>query len=356
MSSPPCRADEGTRSPERWFHTTATIYVESQILFHLNQVGVLAFLCENGPCTAAQIAESLTLNAPATDALLDYVFEVDELLDRDCDGRYCLSDFGTQVIERFSSTSPSGDGPAINMFDVRVGGYGPVWQNLGSLLRGAGRYGQEFHRDGRFAETGVAKLAMRFWDSLTHHLEDAAVGSVVEVGLTTGLVERLAQEYDTLALYGVDRSDAAVMRTAESLSAKGLTNVGLVQCDFFDISRWTDAVDPETPGLVYSLHFHELLARGEPAFVTALRELRSRLPGWSVLAFEQPRLAHEDKANIPETQWLYSQSNVLIHHLIGNGRILSRDAWIDLGRQAGCRSVTDRACDYLGYRAFLFRL
>jgi hypothetical protein len=87
-----------------------------------------------------------------------------------------------------------------------------------------------------------------------------------------------------------------------------------------------------------------------------LRRLKAILPNWVLVAFEQPRLPHSEKANIPETQWLYSQSNILIHHLIGNGRILSTDAWMELGHQAGCRQVTERACNYLGYRAFTFQL
>lgn len=343
-------------SPESWFHRRGTIYVESQILFHLNQVGVLSLLSEGGSHTTLQIAESLHLNADATDALLDYVFQVDDLLDRDANGKYCLSDFGKKVVDRFSDMKADVDRRSINMFDVRVGAYGPVWQNLGSLLLGDGRYGQDFHRDGRYAESGVSKLAMKFWDSLTRHIDETAVGRIVEVGVVTGLLERLAQQYRGHLLYGLDRSSVAIERGTESASAKKITNINWMHCDFFDLASWCKVVDSGSAGLVYSLHFHELMASGEKVFVEALRELKSRLPNWVLLAFEQPRLSHDDKAKIPETQWLYSQSNVLIHHLIGNGRILSRDAWIDLGYQAGCQSVTDRACNYLGYRAFLFRL
>lgn len=343
-------------SPESWFHRRATLYVESQILFHLNQVGVLPLLSAGGAHTARQIAEALRLDAGMTDALLDYVFEVDDLLDRDASGRYALSAFGSKVIDRYSDAKAEAGQRSINMFDVRVGAYGPVWQNLSQLLTGAGRYGQDVHRDGRYAESGVFKLAMKFWDSLTQHIDETGVDRIVEVGLTTGLVERLAQQEPGHTLYGLDRSRLALDRSAESAAAKAISNIHWVQADFFDLASWCELVDAGRPGMVFSLHFHELMARGEQAFVEVLRELRSRLPNWVLLAFEQPRLPHDDKASIPETLWLYSQSNILIHHLIGNGRILSRDAWIELGRQAGCRSVSDRPCNYLGYRAFLFRL
>lgn len=355
-SSPPATGAAPKESPEGWFHRRATLYVEAQILFHLNQVGVWNLLRAGGYHTAQQIAEALQLDAGATDALLDYVFEVDDLLDRDQQGRYALSEFGKKVIDRFSDMKSDTGRQSINMFDVRVGAYGPVWQNLGKMLSRTGRYGQDFHREGRYAENGVFKLAMRFWDSLTEHIDESKVESVLEIGLTTGLLERLAERYPDHLLYGLDKSELAIERNAASAQAKQARNIRWIHSDYFDPDGWTRAVDAPRRGLVYSLHFHELIAGGEHRFLEVLRRLKSLLPNWVVVAFEQPRLPHSDRAIIPETQWLYAQSNILIHHLIGNGRILSRDTWLDLGAQAGCRQVTDRACNYLGYRAFAFHL
>jgi hypothetical protein len=343
-------------SPESWFHRRATFYVESQILFHLNQVGVLSLLNKGGAYTSREIADSLHLEVGATDALLDYIFEVDDLLDRDQQNRYSLSEFGRKVVDRFSDMKADAGQQTINMFDVRVGAYGPVWQNLSRMLSGDGRYGHDFHREGRYAENGVFKLAMKFWNSLIEHIDELGTGSVVEVGLTTGLVEKLGERYPKHSLYGLDKSKSAIERNAESASANGIENIRWIHADFFNPDDWCPVVDAKDGGLVFSLHFHELIAGGEDKFVEVLRRMKTALPNWSVLAFEQPRLPHDDRARIPETLWLYSQSNILIHHLIGNGRILSRDAWIDLGYQAGCRKVTDRPCNYLGYRAFLYQL
>jgi hypothetical protein len=342
-------------TPEIWFHRRATFYVECQILFHLNQVGVFALLSERGARTAAEIAAALRLSPGTTDALLDYVLEIDDLLERDQGGRYSLSEFGGKVVDRFSDLKSSAGPRSINMFDVRVGAYGPVWQNLGGLMTGVSRYGETFHRDGRYAESGVAKLAMRFWDSLIGQIEEFAPERVMELGLTTGLLERVAQTYPAKDCYGLDKSQVAIAAIEEIADAHRLTNVHGIQSDFFDIERWSTAIRAGGIGLIYSLHFHEMMARGESAFVEALRELRSRFPQWVMVAFEQPRLPHSEKANLSESLWLYAQSNILIHHLIGNGRILSRDAWMDLGHQAGCPRVTDQTCNYLGYRAIRYQ-
>jgi hypothetical protein len=343
-------------SPESWFHRRATFYVESQILFHLNQVGIFTLLSKGGAYTAAQIAVSLRLEVSTTDALLDYIFEVDDLLDRDQQDKYSLSEFGRTVVERFSNMKADTEQQSVNMFDVRVGAYGPVWHNLGEMLSGGGRYGQDFHREGRYAEDGVFKLAMRFWNSLIEHIEELGAESMVEVGLTTGLLERLGERYPSHLLYGLDRNKLAIESNAASAERKEIRNINWIHSDYFDLDSWRKAINEKHRGLIYSLHFHELMAQGEAKFVEILRGLRSAFPNWAVVAFEQPRLPHSEKVNTPETLWLYSQSNVLIHHLIGNGKILSRDTWMDMGYQAGCRKVTDRACNYLGYRAFVFQL
>ena len=341
-------------SPEIWFHRKATAYVETQILFHLNQVGVWRLLSRGEPLTAAQIAEELGLELQPTDALLDYIHGVDDLLEREGDA-YTLSEFGKRVIERFSDLK-GGEGRAINMFDVRVGAYGPVWQNAGRMLRGDGRYGQDFHRAGHYAEDGVFKLAMRFWDSLVEHVEEFDPPQVLEVGLSTGLTQRLAQTYPARTAYGLDRNGQAIERNAARAQTEGVDNIKWIQADFFDVERWAEAVDPERPGLLYSLHFHELIAEGEDRLLDAMKRLKAALPNWVVLAFEQPRLPQSDRGSISETLWLYSQSNILIHHLIGNGKILTHEAWLGLGDQAGCKQVTDRPCNFLGYRAFAYQL
>ena len=73
-------------------------------------------------------------------------------------------------------------------------------------------------------------------------------------------------------------------------------------------------------------------------------------------AFEQPRLNGEARHGADETLWLYAQSNVLIHHLIGNGRILPDEQWRAVFEGAGCRVESIRPVEYLGYNAYLFQL
>ncbi len=80
------------------------------------------------------------------------------------------------------------------------------------------------------------------------------------------------------------------------------------------------------------------------------------LPGLRLLVLEQPRLPDTDRDEVGEVEWLYSQSNILIHHLIGNGRILAQDAWNELFVSAGgvIKSCQPMGC--MGYNMSVIRL
>lgn len=82
-------------TPKSWLHRRAIHYVE--------------------------VAKRLDLDPTVTDALLDYVLGVDDLLDRNDAGQYSLSDFGDQVMARYSDSDSDKESRSINMFDVRVG-------------------------------------------------------------------------------------------------------------------------------------------------------------------------------------------------------------------------------------------
>ena len=350
------------KTPADWFHHVATHYVEAQVLFHLNQVGVFELLDTQTPLTAEEIAAHLNLDVNYTRVLLEYVNQIDDILSIDETCHYRLSEFGQEVINRFSEivdvTAQEGADTRkiINMFDVRVGAYGPVWSGLTSLLNGDASYGKDIRRNGKFAENGVFKISGRFWPSLTEHIDRLQLDAVVEVGLTTGLIEKLSDKPFNLTCFGIDHKAQAIENAAMRLAERNSDNSVQWLCsDVFDTNKWVDLVRNHEKGMIFSLHFHELIAKGEDQFSNLLKVLKAKIPGWYLLAFEQPLLSKVDAENISDTLWRYSQSNVLIHHLIGNGKILPKQRWIDIGYDAGCQEVSVTPCNYLGYQAFLYR-
>lgn len=338
---------------EAWFHRKATDYVETQILYHLNQVGVWQLLAQ-GHHHAHDIAASLGLVPEVLKVLLEYVDGVDTLLVRDEEGRFGLSDFGQRVLSRFGRTGR--DGTTYNLFDVRVGAYGPVWSQLGGMLRGEARYGREIERSGERAAEAVFTVGQRMKEGFLALLERHEPTMVVELGVTSGLLELASRRFPAMAAVGIDRNDAALRQASRRFMGETGKEGQWIEGDIFAVDSWIPGSFARERGLFVSVHFHEFLARGVGELQRWVAALRAKLPGWLVLAIEQPRLRREDRQTVSEVGWLYNHSNVLIHHLIGNGHILSDASWRQLFEEVGCELVEIHPMEFLGYKGYTFRL
>ena len=340
---------------EQWFHRLATHYVEAQALYHLNRVGVFQLLERRGALGVREIASELGLVEDVLRTLMFYVAGVDRLLVCDSDERYEFSEWGSQVLERYGRKTE--DGPLFNFFDVRVGAYGPVWSGLDRFLTGEARYGHEIVRHGDVAADAVYKVSARLEPGLTEVVRSLGVSRVMEFGVTTGLLSRLGARFPDLDLIGLDRSSHELGKAQELASGADTPDIRWVEADLFDIDSWRSALpDDGEPGLFFSVHFHEFLSVGVDRVELWLQELRRRFPGWVVLAMEQPMLGDEVRDEITEAEWLYNHSNILIHHLIGNGRILSDQGWMDLFQSSGGQLERVQTLNYLGYKAYSLRL
>lgn len=329
-------------SPQDWFHRLATDYVAAQAVFHLNQAGVFARL-EAGPATAGVLSRRLHLRPVILAGLLDYLVGVEELLRRRPDGRYALSRFGRAVLARYGGAKRG----RFNLFDVRVGAYGPVWSSLGEMLAGRARYGKEVRRDGRFSAAALPLVARGLLPALRREAAALPASGLVELGVGSGLLERLAQSPRWKAALGVDRDPAALLQAAPRRG---------VRADVFDLPAWAGKVARPSSTVFFSIHFHEFLAAGRPKLVGLLRSMRRAFPGSFLILLEEPRQPLSARARLGRTRWLYGQSNVLIHDLVGKGRILSSRDWARLIAAAGCRLRSARPTGYLDYAALVIEL
>lgn len=345
---------KNSQTPEVWFHHLGTQYVLAQILFHLNQKGVFNDLLEQGPSRVQEIATRLKLQEKTLDCLLDYVLNVDHLLSRDGQGRYSFTEFGRAVLKRYERVD---NGQRhFNFLDVRIGGYGNVWSALGELLSGKARYGHEVKRDGRFAEDGLYKSSIGFVPAIRAVVKNARPDGIIEWGVNSGILERLADPSSTTQMWGLDRSQRAIDKALDRIPTQIRPHIQWMPTDLFEPEKWATSLKHLKAPLFFSVHFHEFMAEGEDRVRTFLKKLGTLFPNAHVLALEQPRLPDSEREVLAENLWLYSHSNILIHHLIGNGRILSTDGWTQLFNSAGCRLIQCEPTGYLGYVAFTFKL
>lgn len=332
---------------ERWFHQHATSHVVAALLSHLSDLGVVQRLAERGPATADELATALGLAPRPLETVLSYLAAVDPLLNRDPAGAFTLTAFGRDVVARYGRRGP--DGLHLNLFAVRVGAYGPIWQAVPELLRGEA-YGGDIRRRGDLAARALYAVANQLLLPLLRVVDELGVDTLVEVGVTTGLVAAVAAARPGLHCVGLDRSEGA-LDEARALGSPS-PNLRWVRADAFDVDGWTSAL-PAGRTLVFTIHLHELLAAGEPRVCQWLGEVAAALPNGAVLGFEQPLLHEEDRESTDPSLWSYAASNVLIHHLVGVGRILDHESWCRLFGAPGGSMRSADPLNYLGYRAYL---
>lgn len=344
-------AAAGLADPEQWFHRLATHYVEAQIYFHLNQCGVLPMLREGA--TAAAMAAALGLDERVLECLLDYAASVGDVVAAREQGTFGLTPFGHAVIERYGKTN--GDRTTYNLFDVRIGAWGPVWVSLGEMLRQTKTYGVDLHRAGEFAADGLFKLAAPLAEVVERVADQLGAATIVELGPTSGILAQLAA-----APGGERRRYAGVDIKRESLDfaqrlahERGVDDIAWHLGDAFEPAAFMGALADRERVMVFSCHFHELLSHGVSAVEQALRGVTAAPNAVGVVALEQPRLEPAQREHASPTRWLYAQSNVLIHHLIKNARILHDAQWQQLLRSGGCTDVWVEPTRGFGFSAYV---
>lgn len=338
-------------SPEEWFHRLATHYVEAQIYFHLNQCGVFQKLRDGA--TAGELAATLDLDERILHSLLDYAADVGEIIQAGGDGRFGLTPFGQKVAERYSKVN--GDRVTYNMFDVRVGAWGPVWVNLGEMLRKTKVYGVDVHRAGEFAADGLFKLAAPLAEAVHRAADRLDASTVVELGPTSGILAQLAAAPggDKRRYAGVDINPESLDFASRLARERGVDSIAWYHGDAFEPAGWMPAFAREQRVMYFSCHFHEFLSHGAAVVERALREMTAAPNTAGILALEQPRMEPEVRESTSSTRWLYAQSNVLIHHLIKNARILYGSEWQELLRNGGCGEVWVEDTKGFGFNAYV---
>ncbi|MDZ4083890.1 MAG: hypothetical protein U1E10_13185 [Bdellovibrionales bacterium] len=339
-------------TPESYFHEVGTHYVVAELLFHLNKTPALTYLCDKKRTSISKLCEDLKLDLKIVTSLFDYLSNVTPLFEL-TDDQLSLTEFGEKYLTRFSRRTAAGE-LQLNFWDVRVGAYGNVWESVDRLATKEAIYGQNLKRAGQFAENGVFKLASQFWPSIRDVLKEINdLETVGEFGVNSGLLKFLEDEKLEVQLLGVDKSSESISHVKEKLGPG--SKIKFQEADILDVEKWAAGLDRQKAQLFFSIHFHEFMAF-EGLVPGLLGNLKKQFKDCYLLAFEQPRLDPEERNSVAPHLWSYSFSNILIHHLIGNGKILKRSEWKDLFESQGGKVVKHQPTGYLGYEMFLIKV
>lgn len=341
-------------SPESFFHEVGTHYVVAEILFSLNQTTILSRLFDAGTLDLEKVCKEERLNQQVVTSLLDYLSNVTPLFEYSREkSTVHLSEFGQKYLSRYSRRTADGS-LHLNFWDVRVGGYGNVWNAVDRLSTNQLTYGVDIKREGQFAEGGVFKTANGFWPAIESTLKMLTDVDVIgEFGINSGLLKFVEQKIPQLKIMGIDKSNESIQNFKNIFGES--KQIDLKYENILNVASWGHGLGRSGKKLFFSVHFHEFMAV-DGLVPMLMRNLKNQFDEPYILSFEQPRYDSTERENMQEHLWLYSQSNILIHHLIGNGKILSRTEWARLFESTGGRILEQKPIGYLGYEMFLVKL
>ena len=339
---------------EKWFHQKATDYVVAQAMFHLNQEGVLRKMASTMESIRAEVlGAELGLDSDKLDSLLFYLSAVDRVFITEEPGRYALSEFGRAVVERYGKQTA--EGLCVNMFDVRVGAYGPVWTGIGEMLSNRAVYGEDIKRAGQFSESGLYATARGMAQSLLDALVHTQ-GPVVEMGVETGLLEQVGKARPELPLWALDRSANAIAKCTQLAAKEGVNGIHPLEADLFQVNTWAGQLPRDHAGTFFTIHLHEFMAAGRKRMVEMVGSIQRSFPGWRWVFFEQDRPDAERPPGVLDRDWYASHSNILIHHFIKNGSILKQSEWTELISDGGAIVESVEESGYLDYKRYIVQL
>jgi SAM-dependent methyltransferase len=208
-------------------------------------------------------------------------------------------------------------------------GYGEPLRQLGTMVTGEKRYGDDVTRDGRWVADGTALMAKRYIiPEAMALLSRLSFGNVLDLGCGNARFLIAVCRASGARGIGVDVSRAAYMEAEKAVTEAGLRD--RIQLALGDVR----ALD-EIPGIadvdlvVAFFLLHEFLTVGRESLTAYLSSLSRRLPpggGMVIGEVEPPTEGTEEQVFTPEFSYV---------HAVMRQRLLSADDWSQVLDEGG---------------------
>jgi len=200
-------------------------------------------------------------------------------------------------------------------------GYGEPLRQLGSMLTGGKRYGDDVTRDGRWVADGTALMAKRYiLPGAMALLSRLSFGNILDLGCGNARFLIAVCHASGARGIGVDVSPAAYAEAEKAVADAGLRD--RIQLALGDVRALDEIPDIADVDLVVAFFLlHEFIAVGRDSLTAYLSGLSRRLPpgaGMVVGEVEPPAEGTESQVFTPEFSYI---------HAVMRQRLLSADDW-----------------------------
>ncbi len=237
----------------------------SHIVYHLHYKKVLE--CLNGEETVAEIAARFDYDAATLNALLDFVYQTTDILQRDRSNRY-------RIHPQYLPYHRLGF-----HLDKFIGAYGPALTHLEESLRSS-TLGNAL-LDEKMLADAFTKVGLLGVSLSTHLIRERGITSLVDLGCgSAALLMELCRDDTTFKGWGVDRNASMCAAATEKINTAGLTSrIRIIHADVRELEAH---FPPEMRHEIGALHgssiLNEFFRSGSTEAISFVNNLKRLFP------------------------------------------------------------------------------
>ncbi len=314
---------------KRFSQETLTGFYVTRVTIALFNIGFIDELAERRAVNLETFAASRHLDLKVLKSLCDYLYAL-RILDRK-GGSYTLNRQRPFVGETLN-------GPFYSVY-----AYQDIFHNLEALLKNEEKYGVDVCRQSEYVARGSGAVGkLMAFPMVTQVLNRNKFGRILDLccGDATFLID-LCERDKNMVGFGLDISPEAIAFGREKVEQHHLTHrIHLSAGDAFNVdteAAQLHGIDAAT--CIYALH--EFLSDDNERILELFRRFRESLPGVPLVICEVMRHSPEELREKPG-----GVAEIQLWHELSDQRLLGRDEWKALFRQAGFRHVVE---DYVGF-------
>jgi len=234
-------------------------------------------------------------------------------------------------------------------FDLLFG-YESVFHNLGGLLDGSRKHGEDVFRRGDFIAKGSGELGVQLpFPMMIELAREFRVRKVLDLGCgDLEFLFALCSKMPQTRCWAIDNSEEAVRYASDRLTKSPFASrVKIARLDMFDIEKVREFAG-DVDGITAVDVFHEYLSDGTEKVERFLSRMKEAFEGSRFIIGEFCKQPHERLRKNP-TGFL---EHDLFHNLTGQ-TIVRADEWMHLFKKAGLKILEKRVFDIVGHGYFV---
>jgi len=319
-----------------WSRTITNNYLITQVLLALEEVGLWETLANHKRKTVSELAKELGVHEHQLATSMDFLWSMTDFLDKDA-GYYSLRE---QEIRK----------PLIILK-----AYKDVFDNMGKILNGTRKYGENINRDGYYLQKASEFVTEKSINLIIGSLNGKRNLQLIDLGCgsAVSIINFCKQSGENSAI-GIDIDESTVLEARKRILNENLhSQAQIILADAMDIKEWMGKIAQEKEKIfIISTLLHESLNSGERGIIQFLKQLHEKFTKTHLFILEFDTPSFEKIKNLQDqVQKNFLARYRLWHPFSNQGMPQPRAIWERIIYSAGwnVNKITKEDMDLITY-------